>query len=168
MRFDDGAFGAVSLRGLRAFIVFDSPQRMFDGILKAYYARDPGSFDPNLMLEAINEDPRKQHRLQTEFNFKRDFTRWERKFKLDAESRWRFFPETADTADDSLRRYLRLKLNLSLPLLPRVELVPSFEYHRAKIQHAADGKETFTYSKIEANLKMPFVVRRAAWGWLAR
>jgi hypothetical protein len=31
LRFDDGAFGAVSLRGLRAFIVFDSPQRMFDG-----------------------------------------------------------------------------------------------------------------------------------------
>ena len=31
LRFDDGAFGAVSLRGLRAFIVFDSPQRMIDG-----------------------------------------------------------------------------------------------------------------------------------------
>ena len=31
LRFDDGAFGAVSLRGMRAFIVFDSPQRMFDG-----------------------------------------------------------------------------------------------------------------------------------------
>lgn len=31
LRFDDGAYGAVSLRGLRAFIVFDSPQRMFDG-----------------------------------------------------------------------------------------------------------------------------------------
>lgn len=31
LRFDDGAFGAVTLRGLRAFIVFDSPQRMIDG-----------------------------------------------------------------------------------------------------------------------------------------
>jgi hypothetical protein len=31
LRFEDGAFGAVPLRGLRAFIVFDSPQRMIDG-----------------------------------------------------------------------------------------------------------------------------------------
>jgi len=31
LRFDDGAFGAVSLRGLRALIAFDCPQRMIDG-----------------------------------------------------------------------------------------------------------------------------------------
>jgi hypothetical protein len=31
LRFDDGAFGAVSLRHLKAFIAFDSPQRMIDG-----------------------------------------------------------------------------------------------------------------------------------------
>lgn len=31
LRFDDGAFGAVSLRALRALIVFDTPQRMIDG-----------------------------------------------------------------------------------------------------------------------------------------
>jgi hypothetical protein len=31
LRFDDGAVGAVSLRGLRALIAFDSPQRMIDG-----------------------------------------------------------------------------------------------------------------------------------------
>lgn len=31
LRFDDGAFGASSLRGLRALIAFDCPQRMIDG-----------------------------------------------------------------------------------------------------------------------------------------
>jgi hypothetical protein len=31
LRFDDGACGAVSLRGLRALIAFDCPQRMIDG-----------------------------------------------------------------------------------------------------------------------------------------
>ena len=31
LRFDDGAFGAVPLRGLRALIAFDCPQRMIDG-----------------------------------------------------------------------------------------------------------------------------------------
>ena len=31
LRFEDGAFGAVSLRGLRALIAFDCPQRMIDG-----------------------------------------------------------------------------------------------------------------------------------------
>jgi hypothetical protein len=31
LRFDDGAFGEVSLSGTKAVIVFDSPQRMIDG-----------------------------------------------------------------------------------------------------------------------------------------
>jgi hypothetical protein len=31
LRFDDGAFGASSLRGLRALIAFDCPKRMIDG-----------------------------------------------------------------------------------------------------------------------------------------
>ena len=45
LRFDDGAFGAVSLRGLRAFIVFDSPQRMIDGHWTQRLIVDPGA-DP--------------------------------------------------------------------------------------------------------------------------
>jgi hypothetical protein len=54
LRFDDGAFGAVSLRGLRAFIVFDSPQRMFDGGWTQRLIIDPvADADQRAALERI-------------------------------------------------------------------------------------------------------------------
>ena len=54
LRFDDGAFGAVSLRGLRAFIVFDSPQRMFDGGWTQRLIIDPvANTDQRIALETI-------------------------------------------------------------------------------------------------------------------
>lgn len=54
LRFDDGAFGAVSLGGLRAFIVFDSPQRMIDGHWTQRLIVDPGATqDQRTALETI-------------------------------------------------------------------------------------------------------------------
>jgi hypothetical protein len=54
LRFDDGAFGAVSLRGLRAFIVFDSPQRMIDGGWTQRVIIDPiADADQRAALESI-------------------------------------------------------------------------------------------------------------------
>ena len=54
LRFDDGAFGAVSLRGLRAFIVFDSPQRMIDGGWTQRLIVDPiATADQRAALETI-------------------------------------------------------------------------------------------------------------------
>ncbi len=54
LQFDSGAFGAVSLRGLRAFIVFDSPQRMIDGHWTQRLIVDSGATaDQRAALEAI-------------------------------------------------------------------------------------------------------------------
>ena len=54
LRFDDGAFGAVTLRGLRAFIVFDSPQRMIDGGWTQRLIVDPiATADQRAALETI-------------------------------------------------------------------------------------------------------------------
>ena len=54
LRFDDGAFGAVALGGLRAFIVFDSPQRMIDGGRTQRLIVDPiATTDQRAALETI-------------------------------------------------------------------------------------------------------------------
>jgi hypothetical protein len=54
LRFDDGAFGGVSLGGLRAFIVFDSPQRMFDGNWTQRLIVDPvADTEQRIALETI-------------------------------------------------------------------------------------------------------------------
>ena len=54
LRFEDGAFGAVPLRGLRAFIVFDSPQRMIDGGWTQRLIVDPiANADQRAALETI-------------------------------------------------------------------------------------------------------------------
>ena len=54
LRFEDGAFGAVPLRGLRAFIVFDSPQRMIDGGWTQRLIVDPiATADQRAALETI-------------------------------------------------------------------------------------------------------------------
>jgi hypothetical protein len=54
LRFDDGVFDAVSLRGLRAFIVFESPQRMFDGGWTQRLIIDPvANTDQRIALQTI-------------------------------------------------------------------------------------------------------------------
>lgn len=54
LRFDDGAFGAVSLRGLRALIAFDTPQRMLDGGWTQRLIVDPiADVDQRQALETI-------------------------------------------------------------------------------------------------------------------
>ena len=54
LRFDDGAFGGVSLRGLRALIVFDTPQRMIDGNWTQRLIVDPvATADQRQVLETI-------------------------------------------------------------------------------------------------------------------
>jgi hypothetical protein len=54
LRFDDGAFGAVSLHGLRAFIAFDCPQRMIDGHWTQRLIVDPvANPDQRSALETI-------------------------------------------------------------------------------------------------------------------
>ena len=54
LRFDDGAFGAVALGGLRALIAFDSPQRMIDGNWTQRLIVDPvADTDQRQALETI-------------------------------------------------------------------------------------------------------------------
>lgn len=54
LRFDDGAFGAVPLRGMRALIAFDTPQRMIDGQWTQRLIIDPvATIDQRQALETI-------------------------------------------------------------------------------------------------------------------
>jgi hypothetical protein len=54
LRFDDGAFGAVPLRGMRALIAFDTPQRMIDGQWTQRLIIDPvATVDQRQALETI-------------------------------------------------------------------------------------------------------------------
>lgn len=144
-----------------------------DAVLNAYYkqfiAEHPTeAFDTNAKLKARYDDPRRQQRLQAELNMERTFSIQSRDWKFGVELRYRYFPETSDSESDSLKRYWRTKASISLPVSPRIQVVPSIEWHRATIADPEEGKKgTFTYSKVELNLKMPFLVR-AGWGWLIR
>ena len=54
LRFDDGAFGEVSLQGQRALIAFDTPQRMIDGNWTQRLIVDPiASEEQRRALETI-------------------------------------------------------------------------------------------------------------------
>lgn len=142
-----------------------------DAILNDYYkafvAATPGAnYDTNLELKATYDSPRHQNRVQAELNTERTYSAHSRDWKFGSEVRYRYFPKTADSDADSLKNYLRIRINTSLPVFPRVQVVPSMEWHRATIMNPKEGaKGTFKYWKIEANVKIPFLVR-AGWGWL--
>jgi hypothetical protein len=54
LRFDDGAFRGIPLSGLRALIVFDTPQRMIDGNWTQRLIVDPvADADQRIALETI-------------------------------------------------------------------------------------------------------------------
>lgn len=142
-------------------------------ILNAYYSAIlstaegvPATFDPGWEMKAIYDTPRRQKRFQGELNMERTFTVKKRDWKFGAELRYRYFPRTPDSENDSLKHYLRTRFNVTWPVLPRVLIVPSFEHHTAQVM-VPTADETFKYWKAELNVKMPFLIR-GGWGWLLK
>jgi hypothetical protein len=129
------------------------------------FQNDPDVFVPGAEFVVIGES-RRQRRIQTELNFEPRIVWGAKTWKFATELRWRTYPKVADSADNSMKYSGRVKLAFAMPLFGRLELVPAYERQIAAIRKA--DASLYTHSKIDLTLKVPFVLRRAAWGWLIR
>jgi len=136
-------------------------------VLNDYFEKHVATFDPAVGFSARPGEQR-QGRVQLDADVEPRFTKGKRTYKLGAELRYRRYLDVPQDVSLALLQSWRVKLKLTIPLVWRFELVPNVEFHRARIHTTnANLDDLFRYRKIEATIRLPFVVR-AGWGWLFR
>jgi hypothetical protein len=130
------------------------------GVLDAFFDQHRTDFDPTVTFQSI-EQSADHRRWQAELNFEPQLILGSKTWTFGTELRLRRFTHLVD--ENSLRYYWSAKFSFSMPLATRFELVPAIEFHQANINQT--DSQPFRHTKIEANIKIPFVLR-AGRGWI--
>jgi hypothetical protein len=129
-------------------------------VLDKYYEEHETSFDPGVVFIGDDES-RRQQRLQYEFSYDVEMKLGSKTWKFGNELRRRLYPHTRDTKDNSVRDSWRVKFSLTAPIIPRLEIVPTYEWQSAHIY--LKDSPAFRQSTFEINFKVP-IVFKAGWG----
>jgi hypothetical protein len=129
-----------------------------EAVLNAFFLANDQSLTRQVTYVAVDED-RAQQRYQLDFDFAPRFKLWSKEWKWLNELRSRHYPiEVANAVKYSFR----WKTSLTMPIVRRLEVVPSYEYQFANV-HTLPG--SYSQTTIQVNFKVPFVLK-AGWGWM--
>ena len=134
------------------------------GVLDKVFGDSIDTFDPDVTFVALTQS-RDQRRLQGELIFEPTVKIGKKIWKFATELNGKHYPTVADSEPNSVAKYFSAKFSLALPIVERLELVPTYQKQWADVHNGGNGY--YTQDRFELVVKVPFVVK-AGWGWLLR